>query len=136
MRPFLPPLWFVYDPEMDTILAPLEHSSIDKMLTRYCDNGVLAPIAHSVAVIETSLREYWFYGREVFENRRKYFQSLVEHLQLEDWVRESTFPTWEELRDAHAERSKHLKVLELSDDDKKGLPLGRPDFLDRLALEC
>jgi len=124
---------FVFDEESQTVLAPLDHSSLDKMLTSYSDNGVLAPIAHSIAVIETALREYWFYGRSVFENRRSYFQKLVSHLDIEDWVRASTFPTWDELRDCHIERSSHVSPVELSDVEKLGIPMEKPDFMKRLA---
>jgi hypothetical protein len=124
---------FVFDEESQTVLAPLDHSSLDKMLTSYSDNGVLAPIAHSIAVIETALREYWFYGRDVFENRRSYFQKLISTLDIEDWVRASTFPTWDELRDCHIERSSHISPVELSEVEKLGIPMEKPDFMKRLA---
>lgn len=120
---------FVYDPDSHTVMAPLDHSSFNKMLTSYTDNGVLAPEAHSIAVIETALREYWFYGAEVFENRRAYFMMLINKLNLQDWVRESTFPTWAELLLAHEERSRHVHRVELSVDECQQIMQDKPDFM-------
>jgi hypothetical protein len=96
---------FRYDSDIGTIVAPLEESSIHKMLTSYLDNGVLAPEAHSICVIETALREYFFYGKEKFLDRREYFIKLIERANLQDWVRDSTLPTYESLKQDFYTRS-------------------------------
>nr|ULF99981.1 MAG: hypothetical protein 1 [Marnaviridae sp.] len=88
---------FVFNQEMGAYMAVLDIKSIDKMLTSYLDTGVLAKEAHSICVIETALREYFFHGREVFESKRSYFQELVKRCNLQLWVRNSTFPTYDEL---------------------------------------
>jgi len=60
------------------------------------DNGVLATEAHSICAIETALREYFYYGKNKFNERRKYFISLIERCNLQIWVKPSTLPTYEQ----------------------------------------
>lgn len=88
---------FRWDEDVGAILAPLDSSSFDKMLTSYLDSGMLAPEAHSICVIETAIREYFFYGKDIFEAKSIQFRTLIDTCKLEPWVRESTFPTYEQL---------------------------------------
>jgi hypothetical protein len=99
---------FVLDKENDIMLAPLEHKSIDKMLTTHLDNGVIAAEAHSICVIETALREYFFYGKEKFEERRNYFIALISRAKLTDWVRGSTLPTYDSVLSDYIARSNKI----------------------------
>ncbi len=85
------------DNDVGAILAPLDESSFDKMLTSYLDSGVLAPEAHSICVIETAIREYFFYGKDIFEEKREMFLKLIQTCNLQVWVRDSTFPTYNQL---------------------------------------
>lgn len=89
---------FVYDSDAEAIVCPLDHASIDKMLTARLDEGVLDSRAHSICVIETALREYFFYGKEKFEDRLLFFKTLVQECNLQDWVEKSTFPSYEQLK--------------------------------------
>lgn len=106
---------FVMDADVGAILAPLDPDSFNKMLTNYVDGGTLAPEAHSICVIETAVREYFFYGRAVFEEKKKLFQQLVETCNLSGWVRPSTFPTFDSiavdfwLRFGDVERAKRFQ---------------------------
>jgi len=52
---------------------------------------------HAVCVIETALREYFFYGKDVYAEKHKYFKGLVIRCNLTDWVRDSTFPDYNQL---------------------------------------
>jgi len=88
---------FVYDDNVGKVVCPLDHSSIDKMLTSRLNEGTLDTKAHSICVIETALREYFFYGKEKFEDRRKFFAQLIVDCELEDWVEKSTLPTYDQL---------------------------------------
>lgn len=88
---------FVFDKDIGAYVGPLEHASIDKMLTSYVDNGQISAQAHSLCVIETALREYFFYGKEKFEERKLYFKGIVKQANLEVWVTDSTFPEYEQL---------------------------------------
>lgn len=86
---------FRWDDEMKSYMAVLEEASINKMLTSYVANGILCPEAHSICAIETALREYFFYGRDMFNNRSIYLRNVVEKTNLIDWIRPSTFPNYD-----------------------------------------
>ncbi len=88
---------FVWDADLGAIAAPLDESSFNKMLTAYVETGQLSPQAHSVCAIETALREYFYYGKSKFEERSLYFRGLIARANLQDWVRESTFPSYESI---------------------------------------
>lgn len=85
---------FVFDNDIGTIVAPLELSSFDKMLTARLPKADMAAEAHAICVIETAQREYFFHGKEKFFERQKFFHQLVEDCGLQSWVRESTFPNY------------------------------------------
>ncbi len=101
---------FVRDVETGLIMAPLEHESIDKMLTTCVRSkkDVLCPEAHSICVIETALREYFFYGRATFDERLEYFKEIVELAGLKAYIRDSTFPSFDQLLKEHKERSDQI----------------------------
>ena len=88
---------FVFDKDIGTIVAPLEVQSIHKMLTTTVRSKEISPQAHSICVIETALREYFFYGKEVFEERREYFSKLIVEAKLSSWQRQSTIPHYSHL---------------------------------------
>lgn len=88
---------FRFDKDIGAIVGPLEHSSIDKMLTVHVDNGQISPEAHAIRVIETALREYFYYGKDIFEEKRQYFRDLVDRAGLRIWVTDSTFPEYGDL---------------------------------------
>lgn len=88
---------FVFDKDIGAVLAPLDHSSIDKMLTSRLVKSDQTDEVHAMCVIETAVREYFFYGKKKFNERRAYFKDLVVRAKLENWVRDSTFPTFDVL---------------------------------------
>jgi hypothetical protein len=110
---FLKRKW-IYNEELKCHMAPLEPSSFNKMLTAYVDNGTLAPEAHSIIVIETAIREYFFYGRETFEERLTYFKNIVKLANLEMWVRDSTFPSYDQLIADFKDRSRGIALYKQS----------------------
>jgi hypothetical protein len=99
---------FVYDEDVGAIVCPLDHSSIDKMLTSRLDEGTLDARAHAICVIETAVREYFFYGKGKFEDRVSFFKQLICDCNLLDWVERSTFPTYEQLKDDFHNRLKNF----------------------------
>lgn len=88
---------FRFDEEVGAILAPLESSSFDKMMTSRVIKSHICSEAHSIAVIETALREYFFYGRKIFEEKSTMMKEIISENNLDHWVRESTFPTFDTL---------------------------------------
>jgi hypothetical protein len=84
-----------YDAQLGTYVAPLAHESIIGMLCVGIVSKNLTPQAHAVIVMETALREYFYYGREVFEEKRIMFNDIVAELGLEDYMPYHGFPTWD-----------------------------------------
>lgn len=101
-----------YDGDVGAYVCPLEHESIEKMLTIGVKSKSITEEAHAVEVISTALREYFFYGKDVFDTKRKLFKSVVHEANINMYVTESTFPTWEELRDKFWKNSMHVKLAE------------------------
>lgn len=99
-----------YDPDVQAVLAPLEEDSIHKMLTKCVPGKTITPKAQAVAVISTALREYFFYGKSIFEEKTKLFKEVVEECELKDYIDDSTFPTWETLRNTFWENSTHVHI--------------------------
>jgi hypothetical protein len=85
---------FVFDKDIGAIVAPLDISSFDKMLTARLPKDDMAEEAHAICVIETAQREYFYHGKEMFDERQKFFRQLVIDCKLEAWVRDSTFPNY------------------------------------------
>lgn len=85
---------FRYDEHIGAVVGPLESSSFDKMLTTCVRSASLCPEAHSICVIETAQREYFFYGKDVFDEKQAMFRRIVSEAGLEQWVRDSTFPAY------------------------------------------
>nr|WPR18007.1 MAG: structural polyprotein [Crogonang virus 4] len=99
---------FVWDDDIGAISAPLDESSFHKMLTNTVMPDTLSLEAHSICVIETAIREYWFHGKDVFEERRNFFLRLVAEMQLDAWVRESTFPSYDQIKTDYWARSEAI----------------------------
>lgn len=96
---FLKRVWR-WDPDVGAYVAPLDRSSIEKMLMVCVGKKNVSSRSHAIGVISTALREYFFYGREEFEQRRDLMQQVVEEADLSLYVEDSTFPTWHELFEA------------------------------------
>jgi hypothetical protein len=88
-----------WDKDVKAYLAPLEEDSILKSLTIGVASKTLSPEAQSVAIISSAICEYFFYGREVFEEKRKMFEDIIAENKLEFYVTETTLPLWDELND-------------------------------------
>lgn len=95
---FLKRLWR-WDADVGAYLAPLEEASITKSLTVNTESKSLCPEAHAVAVMTSAHCEYFFYGKEVFHERQKMFQRIIKKSNLEMYVKDNSFPCWEELRE-------------------------------------
>lgn len=103
-----------WDEEVGAYLAPLDRTSINKMLTICTLKGNIEPCAHAIAVIETAVREYFWYGRQEFEQRVLMLKEVVEENNLSHLVAKSTFPTWQSLKDDFWSASEHVKLKRLA----------------------
>ena len=96
------------DEDVGAYLCPLEHDSIAKMLTICVKSKSITLEEQSIAAMSTALREYFFYGREVYIEKRELLQQIAEENDLRHYIEDSTFPTWEELKDQFWESSNSL----------------------------
>jgi hypothetical protein len=86
-----------YDDVLKCHVAPLHHDSIEKMLMVWTKSKSVPCEVQGISVISSALSEYFFYGKEVFEEKRNLFRKLVDDLDWCVFVEDSTFPTYEEL---------------------------------------
>jgi hypothetical protein len=93
---FLKRSW-VYDDDVKFHLAPLEHDSIEKMLMVWVKSKSVSQEEQTISVVTTALREYFFYGKAVYNQKLLLFKNMIHDLNLDAWVNESTFLPWEQL---------------------------------------
>jgi len=99
-----------WDEDVGAYLAPLDHSSISKMLTTCVDKGTVAGEAHAISVISTALREYFFYGKDVYQEKKRMFGDIIIENDLTAYVEASTLPSWESLCHDFWKNSTHVKL--------------------------
>ncbi|APG78502.1 hypothetical protein 1 [Wenzhou picorna-like virus 15] len=87
---------FVWSDTVGAWLAPLEISSIEKPLLVHTKSKTETQENQLIQSIGGAMREFFFHGREEFEKRRTELMDVVEKCGLQDYVVDSTFPTWEE----------------------------------------
>ncbi len=100
-----------YSPEVGAMLAPLEHDSIEKMLMVWTKSKTICSDEQCMAVISSAMREYFFYGRKVYEEKQKLLKELVDSLNLHPWVQETTFPTFSRLIEEFWKNSQRVGCL-------------------------
>jgi hypothetical protein len=93
---FLKRNW-VWNDELQTYLAPLDHESIEKMLMVWVRSKSISQEEQIMAVVNSAIREYFFYGRNIFEEKRILLYNMCKHLHLDNWFDGSSFPTWDDL---------------------------------------
>jgi len=103
-----------WDAEMRCFKCPLEWASIEKMLTTCVASKSICPEAQAVDTMRSAVGEFFQYGREVFEKNVAILKDVVVECHLQDWVQQSTFPTYDELITNHFEscvRPPHCSAL-------------------------
>lgn len=110
---FLKRSW-CWDSDIGAYVAPIDESSIEKSLTVCIPSKTICQEAHDVQTISTAVREYFFYGREIFEQKVQMFKEIISENNLGPWVENSTFPSWDELRENFWANSQHVSIKRLS----------------------
>jgi len=104
---FLKRSW-VFNDELNCYLAPLEHESIEKSLMTWTRSKAISKENQAVDVITSAMREYFFYGRDVYEQKSNLLKHVVDKLDLHPYVHDAVFPTYNSLIEDFVERSKQL----------------------------
>lgn len=88
---------FRWSEDVQNWLCPLEEESIIKSLTVWVPSKSIDKYQQMVSVISAACCEYFFYGREKFEEKRTFFKALVEQEPYSHYVLDSTLPTYDQL---------------------------------------
>ena len=101
-----------YDEDLDVYLCPLDEESIFKSLTVWVPSDSISPEAQFVAVVQSSMYEYFYYGKYIFNKRREQLRKICyEDEKIRHYVTDSTFPTWETLQDHFIASSRGMTTL-------------------------
>lgn len=93
---FLKRTW-VFDDDVCGYLAPLEETSIHKMICSTVTSSSITEEEQCAEVIISAHSEYFFYGKAVFKEKDKLFKKLIAQTNLEDWFAARPLPTWGQL---------------------------------------
>ena len=66
-----------WSPDLQDYACPLDHDSIEKMLMTWVRSKHVLPEVQMAAVVDSALREYFFYGRATFEAKRALFRAIM-----------------------------------------------------------
>lgn len=100
-----------YDEDLGAMAAPLELESITKMLSLGVRSKTISPQEQAVEVVSSAVREYFFHGRSVFEEKSEMLKEVLSECCLDPYVTTSTFPSWECLREGFWRNSEGLEIV-------------------------
>lgn len=86
-----------WDSDVGAYLCPLDEVSIHKMLCINIPSKTISREAQMLFVMRSAIDEYFFYGRERFEQEREFLLSVVATYDLGPEYRLNPFPTWDML---------------------------------------
>ena len=82
-----------------------------KSLTVWVPSRTVDKYAQMVAVISAANSEYFFHGRELFEERRSFFQRVLAEQPYSLYVGDSTLPDWDTLCQRFRQASQEFKSV-------------------------
>lgn len=104
---FLKRIWR-YESELNNYVCPLEHDSINKMLTMCTKSKTISAQHQAVDIISTAIREYFWYGKEIFHQKREFLNNVIQECNLQTYTDSSTLPTWDELIENYKKYTKYF----------------------------
>lgn len=87
-----------FDADIGHMLCPLDHDSIEKMIMTNIRSKFVPHEFQCVSILQSAIREYFFYGKSVFNEKRALFVRAVNELNLLEWMEGRDFPTWNQLK--------------------------------------
>jgi hypothetical protein len=101
-----------FDAEVGAFVCPLEEQSIHKMLCVNIPSKTISAEAQMLSVMNSAVREWFYYGRERFEVEREFLNNVCVKFELCPPV---PFPTWDQLKDSFWRASEGLSVVRLGE---------------------
>jgi hypothetical protein len=99
-----------FDCDIGAWVGPLELESIEKMLMTTMRSKTICDEARDIAIVGSAVREYFFHGRVIFEEKVTLLKEAVVVSGLSMYVEESTFPSFGELVRTFWMNSKHMDI--------------------------
>lgn len=91
---------FVFDTDLNRMAAPLVEDSLFKALTVWTYSKTICPKEQIAAVISSVNREYFFYGKEIFEDRHEFLWSLCNKYDVIEYLPGLKLESWQEIYDS------------------------------------
>lgn len=91
--------------ELKAHLCPLDEESIEKSIMTCVQSKSVSQEYQAIQIVGTACMEYFFHGRSVFEDRVSRLKAIVHESNLDEYIEDSTFPTWEHLSTRFLETS-------------------------------
>jgi hypothetical protein len=92
---FLRRKW-VFSDELCAYVCPLDHDSINTMLTMCVASKSVSAQIQALSIIETAMHEYFWYGRERFEERLTFMNEVIKYYDLSVYMT-CPLPSWDSL---------------------------------------
>jgi hypothetical protein len=97
-----------WDEEIEEYMPIIELDSIQRSLMIWTKSKSICQQEQIVEVVTSAIGEYFFYGREMFEEKKLLFKDILKQLDCDLWIKSNTFPVYESL----AEKFKESETLE------------------------
>jgi len=83
-----------FDKHVGAFLAPLEMDSIERSLMVWTRSKSVSEQEQGIDIIASAANEWWFYGKDKYEEEILKLKNLVSKLGWSPWIKESTFISW------------------------------------------
>jgi hypothetical protein len=97
-----------WDKDVQAFLCPLDHESIEKSLTVWVASKSVVWQEQILDIMSSAVREYFFYGKETYLQKKDMFLNLIKEHDLEEWTWDNLLPSYEQLKDEFWNHSKHF----------------------------
>jgi len=83
-----------WDDDLKCHLCPLEYESIEKSLMTCVVSKSVSAQMQAIDIMSSAVNEFFFYGKEVFEDKRQMLLEIIQENSLEIFYADKPFPTW------------------------------------------
>lgn len=98
-----------FDKHVGAFLAPLEVDSIERSLMVWTRSKSVSEQEQGIDIIASAANEWWFHGKDKYEEETQKLKSLVVKLGWSPWIKESTFISWNQQLERFRSNSKLLQ---------------------------
>lgn len=97
---FLKRFWR-WDADLEGYVCPLEEGSIEKTLMVCVASDTITPEEQAVESLQACCTEYFWFGKEIFEEKRRMMIEVSRESGLADLLAAKPLPTWQKLADRY-----------------------------------